>query len=296
MSKRPLTGLRKTEEGKVTGTAAKVYGKRRQGIVLVITLVILASLSFMASFLYFKAHRIRKEAFLLERQALAEKFLPQIMETVFSLLALYQQNYGSVPPKVSFNYRGGKIIQAGHIDLELSPEEKRCNLNQKDEEALLACLVEAGLSQEEALSLRDAVLDWTDKDDLPRPFGAEKEAYEGYQPANAPFKDLLEVLLVKGFDPYQLWGPEGLFNKITVYAPSAPAKKEKEPNHKENRKDQGKAPSVLAEEEMSLKEGRLYRFLVDWQAPNEKERWRYLLIVKWAKKPEVLLAQLLPSF
>ena len=52
-------------------------------------------------------------------------------------------------------------------------------------------------------TLVDAVLDWRDADDITRPFGAERVWYEAShrrRPRNAPFADVGELRLVKGFD------------------------------------------------------------------------------------------------
>jgi len=48
----------------------------------------------------------------------------------------------------------------------------------------------------------DAIKDWVDSDDIPSPFGAEKDYYEslGYKPSNRPMKSLGELLYVKGID------------------------------------------------------------------------------------------------
>jgi type II secretory pathway component PulK len=52
-------------------------------------------------------------------------------------------------------------------------------------------------------SLTDALLDWRDPDDTPRPHGAELNWYEehgGRRPRNGPLAAVEELLLVRGFD------------------------------------------------------------------------------------------------
>ena len=52
-------------------------------------------------------------------------------------------------------------------------------------------------------SLVDAVLDWRDADDLPRPYGSEREWYAAHgrrPPRNGPLADAAELRLVRGFN------------------------------------------------------------------------------------------------
>lgn len=72
----------------------------------------------------------------------------------------------------------------------------RLNLNLATSEALRHLLGEE--------SLVDALLDWRDSDDVPRPFGAEADWYETAgkrPPRNGPLADAMELRLVKGFEP-----------------------------------------------------------------------------------------------
>ena len=69
----------------------------------------------------------------------------------------------------------------------------------------------------------DALLDWLDADDQPRPRGAEKEFYlskkNPHLPKNGPLDSLDELLLIKGVTPSLLYGEEGkegLLNYLTV--------------------------------------------------------------------------------
>jgi len=64
--------------------------------------------------------------------------------------------------------------------------------------------------------LVDALIDWRDSDDNPRPLGAESEYYEsldpGYHVKNEPFETLEELLLVKGFTREILYGEDWNLN------------------------------------------------------------------------------------
>ncbi len=71
----------------------------------------------------------------------------------------------------------------------------------------VACGMEEG---DERSELVDAVLDWTDRDNLVRASGAEEEFYQTLEPPrharNAPLASYEELLLVHGFTPEMLYG------------------------------------------------------------------------------------------
>ncbi len=69
-----------------------------------------------------------------------------------------------------------------------------------------------------------AVIDWLDKNDEPRPYGAENSFYrtleEPYPCANGPIDTLGQLSLIKGITPQLLYGTEekaGLLPYLTVY-------------------------------------------------------------------------------
>ena len=69
----------------------------------------------------------------------------------------------------------------------------------------------------------EALLDWLDADDQPRPRGAEKEFYlskkNPHLPKNGPLDSLDELLLIRGVNPSLLYGEEGkegLIDYLTV--------------------------------------------------------------------------------
>jgi hypothetical protein len=61
-------------------------------------------------------------------------------------------------------------------------------------------------------SIADAILDWVDEDNDPRPFGAEAEAYQQmdspYTPSNLPLKQIDELLCIRGVTPKLLYGAD----------------------------------------------------------------------------------------
>jgi general secretion pathway protein K len=77
------------------------------------------------------------------------------------------------------------------------------DVNAADAEMLRALLAVAGVDASRADSMTDALLDWRDPDDLPRPLGAEGAWYVQagrVQPRNGPFADARELRLVRGFE------------------------------------------------------------------------------------------------
>jgi hypothetical protein len=77
------------------------------------------------------------------------------------------------------------------------------DVNEADDEMLRSLLVAAGIEAPRADSMTDALLDWRDADDLPRPLGAERVWYMDAArppPRNAPLADQRELRLVRGFE------------------------------------------------------------------------------------------------
>lgn len=105
------------------------------------------------------------------------------------------------------------------VRVRLSDESAKIDVNTANNELLKGLFRYAGLSDEDAAKLLDAVLDWRDPDSLKRTNGAEEAEYEQaglkYRPANYPFQSTEELQLVLGFRPelYQRIAP-----MITVYS------------------------------------------------------------------------------
>jgi type II secretory pathway component PulK len=79
----------------------------------------------------------------------------------------------------------------------------RLNVNSVDDVALAALFAHLRVPRREADSLVDALLDWRDRDDAPRPNGAERAWYLAHAltpPRNGALADAREVRRVRGFD------------------------------------------------------------------------------------------------
>lgn len=110
-------------------------------------------------------------------------------------------------------------FDGAEITVRLSDESAKIDINTANNELLKGLFRHAGLSEEDATSLLDAVLDWRDPDPLKRPFGAEEPDYARAglkgRPANYPFQSTEELQLVLGLraETYQRIAP-----MITVYS------------------------------------------------------------------------------
>jgi general secretion pathway protein K len=105
------------------------------------------------------------------------------------------------------------------VRVEMRDESAKIDINAASDALLRGLFVSAGLSDDEANSLLDAVLDWRDADSLKRLHGAEEADYKAaglpYRPANEPFQAIEELQLVLGMRPevYRRIAP-----LITVYS------------------------------------------------------------------------------
>lgn len=87
-------------------------------------------------------------------------------------------------------------------DVRLRAAGTRLDVNSADVETLSRLFRAAGIGSFSADSLADAVADWRDDDDLPRPLGAERPWYgarDAFLPRNAPFEDVRELHRVRGW-------------------------------------------------------------------------------------------------
>ncbi len=120
----------------------------------------------------------------------------------------------------------------GEVQFSVQDENGKLNLNRISAPQLERALEKLGLSAQRRLVVRDSLLDWVDKDGLPRQEGAEDEYYRnrqpGYTPRNAPFASPAELALVRGVDGRLAFGiggdpraafpaGEGLWQLFTIY-------------------------------------------------------------------------------
>lgn len=106
--------------------------------------------------------------------------------------------------------------EGGTYQVTIVAEEARLNINvllQNDDKVLLPRLFAAwGLKPEVSTALRDALKDWVDADENVSLNGAEKRDYEkaGLEgmPFNRPFKEIEEMLMVRGMAGLNIARPD----------------------------------------------------------------------------------------
>lgn len=118
-------------------------------------------------------------------------------------------------------------LEQGTYTLRICDESGKISLNGLNDASspiLKNLLVNLGTSPTDADKIVDSILDWKDADDLHRLNGVEKDYYlalpHPYEPRNADFESLEELLLVRGITPLVLFGNssrKGLFNFITLF-------------------------------------------------------------------------------
>jgi len=99
-------------------------------------------------------------------------------------------------------------IQDVMVEVEVTDERGKIDINSADEATLLQLFEGHGLEEEQATYLAAAILDWVDADEIERANGAELPAYESLGldagPGNRPFLMIEEVLQVLGM-PWELF-------------------------------------------------------------------------------------------
>lgn len=120
---------------------------------------------------------------------------------------------------------GKKTTEAGEVEIKITDEDSRININYASPEMLQRLLGYAGVKDDEITGIVDSVLDWKDPDKEHHLSGAEDEYYEEleepYKTKNAFFDVPEELALVKGIKPEHMTGSEGgksLLPVITTFS------------------------------------------------------------------------------
>ena len=110
-------------------------------------------------------------------------------------------------------------FDTAHVHVELTDESGKIDLNSADDQMLQGLLMSVGLDQAQATELADAIQDFRDPDDTPRPHGAESDMYKSrglpYGTRNQPFSTVAEVQQVLGMN-YELY--RKIEPAITIYS------------------------------------------------------------------------------
>ncbi len=120
----------------------------------------------------------------------------------------------------------------GVVSFAVQDENGKLNINRMSPMILERALQGLGLDKKRLLTVRDSLLDWVDKDGVPRQDGAEDEYYltrkPPYRPRNQAFESPAEITAVRGVDGRLAfsWGSdpaaltpagEGLWQLFTIY-------------------------------------------------------------------------------
>lgn len=96
-------------------------------------------------------------------------------------------------------------LDTGTATVDIIPEVACRNVNRLSAEDWKRVLQVGGVPEDQWNTLTDCFFDWTDPDNLVRPFGAEQDYYAGlpspYKPRNGPIYTVDELLWIKGFTP-----------------------------------------------------------------------------------------------
>ena len=115
--------------------------------------------------------------------------------------------------------RAPELARAAGCAIELRPTGVAVDVTSADAAQLRRVLAALGVDATVADSLADAVLDWQDADDTPRPAGAEGAWYEAAsrrRPPNALIADVKELRRVRGFDALPPAVLDSLHTALTV--------------------------------------------------------------------------------
>lgn len=115
---------------------------------------------------------------------------------------------------------GKRMTESGEVDIRITDEDARLNLNYASTDVLKRMFDLAGIPHDETAEIIDSILDWRDPDTEHHVSGAEDEYYEGLEPPypakNAFFDVPEELALVKGMKPEYFSGVAGgsLFHSL----------------------------------------------------------------------------------
>ncbi len=118
---------------------------------------------------------------------------------------------------------GKKVTDKAEIDISITDEGAKININTVDAARLKTLFDHIQIPEDSQQEIIDSMLDWRDVDKEHHLSGAEDEYYESldppYKAKNGNFDAVEELLLVKGFKPEYLYGSEDIkpmYNLITT--------------------------------------------------------------------------------
>lgn len=126
----------------------------------------------------------------------------------------------SVPSVINTRFR--IEVNDSDVDIAITPENLKIDINSADYDKLRTRFAEAGLDDDAAIRLAARVIDWRDTDHSTRPYGLEDSDYYGlgkpYGARDGRIEDLVELLLMADIDKNLFLN---LSDHFTVYNPRA---------------------------------------------------------------------------
>jgi len=119
---------------------------------------------------------------------------------------------------------GKRTTEAGELEIKITDENAKMNINYADENRLRSLFLYKGIPDEAMIGLVDSIMDWKDADSEHHLSGVEDEYYEGlsdpYTAKNNLFTIPEELALVKGMKPEYFkdeGGENSLLHLITTF-------------------------------------------------------------------------------
>ena len=219
--------------------------RTEQGTILIALLWVLMAVSVLC-ISFAKVVRVEAMAVANSRQLASAYFLAQagINETIYKLVVyrlesgqrfLMQAQQDLKPLDIDL---GRVTLQTdiGQVEVLVSDEYGKININRAGKELLMALLLNLGVDEMQADIMSDSILDWRDPDEDSRLNGAESDYYlsleSPYMCKNKNLDTVEELLLIRGVTPELFYGHShrdesgrivsrvGLNQCVTVYGGS----------------------------------------------------------------------------
>jgi len=129
-------------------------------------------------------------------------------------------------PIRSLSHGDGEWVEAtfrgNRYEVRVIDEAGKLALNKLDASVFRLIFENLEIPEEEAETIADSIVDWSDSDDLHLTNGAESEYYEGldrpYRAKNANFDSVQELLLVRGVTREIFYGYDGIPGLIDLFS------------------------------------------------------------------------------
>lgn len=204
---------------------------RREGIALIIVMIVIVTLSVLAAgFAYsmkVETKLARNATYQSDMDLMARSGVELARYVLGQQLAIPQEgSYAALNQKWAGGYGGTNELLAwinmdhneignGSFGLKIVDAERKFNLSlirEGNSIVLENALTAIGVDSSQLSTIIDSFFDWVDPDEVARFNGAESEFYLGFNPSapyfskNGPPDDITELLLIRGMTEEVFWG------------------------------------------------------------------------------------------